>query len=172
MNSYITLLLGTDAMASKETQRKLIKTNQNRPKDLSEQVQRKTVYSRAPTFETKCPMQIIIFLGQDDRFYLSTKSCLEHHLSPISQSCCYSSRAEWHGARRYLFTVPSFQCWSYPCSNFSNYVMLERHRIRHITTKKSLRHKPKNRTASWLGSWINLCFPCCGKTHCALNCNT
>jgi hypothetical protein len=83
MISYITLLLGTDAMASKETQRKLIKANQNRPKDLSEQVQRKTVSSRSPTFETKCPMQIIIFLGQDDHFYLSTKSCLEHHYHPF-----------------------------------------------------------------------------------------
>ncbi len=78
INSYITLLLGTDAMASKETQQNSIKANQNWPKDLGEQVQRKTVSSRAPTFETKCPMQIIIFLGQDDHFYLSTKSCLEH----------------------------------------------------------------------------------------------
>ncbi len=75
MNSYITLLLGTDAMVSKETQRKLIKENQNRPKDLCVKVQRKTMSSRAPTFETKFPMQIIIFLGQDDQFYLSTKSC-------------------------------------------------------------------------------------------------
>jgi hypothetical protein len=70
-------------MASKETQRKLIKANQNRPKDLSEQVQKKTVSSRAPTFETKCPMQIIIFLGQDDHFYLSTKRCLEHCYHPF-----------------------------------------------------------------------------------------
>jgi hypothetical protein len=83
MNSYITLLLGTDAMASKETQRKLTKANQNQPKDLSEQVQMKTVSSRAPTFETKCPMQIIIFLGQDECFYLSTKSCLEHCYHPF-----------------------------------------------------------------------------------------
>jgi len=27
-------------------------------------------------------MQIIIFLGQDDRFYLSTKSCLNHRHHP------------------------------------------------------------------------------------------
>ncbi len=33
MNSYITLLLGTDAMVSTKTQRKLIKDNQNQPKD-------------------------------------------------------------------------------------------------------------------------------------------
>ncbi len=66
------LLLGTDAMVSKETQRKLIKDNQNQPKDLCVEVRRKTVSSRASTFETKCPMQIIIFLGQDDQFYLST----------------------------------------------------------------------------------------------------
>jgi hypothetical protein len=77
------LLLGTAAVASKETQRKMIKANQNRPKDLSEQVQKKTVSSTAPTFETKCPIQIIIFLGQDDCFYLSKKSCLEHHYHPF-----------------------------------------------------------------------------------------
>jgi hypothetical protein len=70
-------------MASKETQRKFIKDNQNQPKGLSVEVQRKTVSSRAPTFETKCPMQIIIFLGQDDRFYLSTKSCLEYCYHPF-----------------------------------------------------------------------------------------
>jgi hypothetical protein len=28
-------------------------------------------------------MQIIIFLGQDDPFYLSTKSCLEHRYHPF-----------------------------------------------------------------------------------------
>jgi hypothetical protein len=66
MNSYTTLLLGTDAMLSKKTQRKLIKENQNLPKDLCVEVQKKTVSSRAPTSEKKCPMQIIIFLGQDD----------------------------------------------------------------------------------------------------------
>jgi hypothetical protein len=83
MNSYIMLLLGTDAMASKETQTKLIKENQNCPKDLCVEVRRKTVSSRAPTFEKKCPMQIIIFLGQDDQFYLSTKSCLQHPYHPF-----------------------------------------------------------------------------------------
>jgi hypothetical protein len=83
MNSYIMLLLGTDAMSSNETQRKLIKENQNLPKDLCVEVQMKTVSSRAPTFEKKCPMQIIIFLGQDDQFYLSTKSCLQHRYHPF-----------------------------------------------------------------------------------------
>jgi hypothetical protein len=66
MNSYTTLLLGTDAKLSNETQRKLIKENQNLPKDLCVEVQRKKVSSRAPTFEKNFPMQIIIFLGQDD----------------------------------------------------------------------------------------------------------
>ena len=28
-------------------------------------------------------MQIIIFLGQDDQFYLSTKSCLQHCYHPF-----------------------------------------------------------------------------------------
>ncbi len=83
MNSYTTLLLGTDAKLSNETQRKLIKENQNLPKDLCVEVQRKKVSSRAPTFEKNFPMQIIIFLGQDDWFHLSTKSSLQHLYHPF-----------------------------------------------------------------------------------------
>ena len=34
------------------------------------------------SFDLKYPMQIIIFLGQDDRYYLSAKSCLNHRHHP------------------------------------------------------------------------------------------
>jgi hypothetical protein len=73
-------------MASKKTQRKLMKDNQNQPKDSSVEIFRKTVSSRAPSSDLKCPMQIIIFLGQDDRVYLSTKSCLDHCYHPFLKS--------------------------------------------------------------------------------------
>ena len=69
-------------MASKDTQRKLIKENKNRPRDPNVLDVRRTVSSRSPSSDLKCPMQIIIFLGQDDCFYLSTKSCLNHRHHP------------------------------------------------------------------------------------------
>ncbi len=113
MNSYIMLMLDTDAMASKETQRKLIKANQNRPKDLSVQVRRKTVSSRAPTFETKCPMQIIIFLGQDDRFYLSTKSCLDIVITHFSKLMLFFvGRVTW--SKVILIYCPFFSVFKLP----------------------------------------------------------
>jgi hypothetical protein len=67
-------------MASKDTQRRLIKENNSRP--TVPNAVRRTVSNRSPSFDQKCPMQIIIFLGQDDRFYLSTKSCLNHRHHP------------------------------------------------------------------------------------------
>jgi hypothetical protein len=73
---------GTDAMAAKDTQRRLIKDNKNQLKHPKELDVRRTVSTRSPSSDLKCPMQIIIFLGQDDRFYLSTKSCLTHRHHP------------------------------------------------------------------------------------------
>ena len=43
---------------------------------------RRTVSTGPHLSDLKCPMQIIIFLGQDDCFYLPTKSCLNHHHHP------------------------------------------------------------------------------------------
>ena len=69
---------GTDAMATKDTQRRLIKVNKNQLKHPKVLDVRRTVSTRSPSSDLKCTMQIIIFLGQDNRFYLSTKSCLTH----------------------------------------------------------------------------------------------
>ena len=63
-------------MTSKDTKRRLIKENKNRLKDPNILDVRRTVSTRSPSSDLKCPMQIVIFLGQDDHFYLSTKSCL------------------------------------------------------------------------------------------------
>jgi len=55
-------------MASKDSQRRLIKENKNRPIDPNVLDGKRTVSSRSPLSDLKCPMQIIIFFGQDDRF--------------------------------------------------------------------------------------------------------
>jgi hypothetical protein len=65
-------------MTSKDNKRKLIKEKENRLKDPNIIDVRRTVSTRSPSSDLKCPMQIIIFLGQDDCLYLSTKSCLNH----------------------------------------------------------------------------------------------
>ena len=70
--------LGTDAMTSKDTKQRLIKENKNRPQDPDILDVRRTVSTRSPSSDLKYPMQFIIFLSQDDRFYLSTKSSLHH----------------------------------------------------------------------------------------------
>jgi hypothetical protein len=54
--------LGTDAMATKDTERKMIKDNKNRPRDPNVLDGRRTVSTRSPSSDQKCPMQIIIFL--------------------------------------------------------------------------------------------------------------
>ena len=77
-HNSLNIWFGTDAMASNDTHRRLIKDNKKRPRDPNVLVIRRTVSARSPSSDLKCPMQIIIFLGQDDRYYLSTKSFLNH----------------------------------------------------------------------------------------------
>jgi hypothetical protein len=44
----------------------------------------RTVSRQAPSIEKKCSMQIKIFLGLDNHFYLATTSCLHHsHHLPL-----------------------------------------------------------------------------------------
>ncbi len=69
-------------MTSKDIKRRLIKENKNRLKDPNILDVRRTVSTRSPSSDLKCPMQIIFFLGQDDCFYLSTNSCLNHRHHP------------------------------------------------------------------------------------------
>ena len=69
-------------MATKDTQRRLIKVNKNQLKHPKVLEVRRTVSTRSPSSDLKCTMQIIIFLGQDDRFYMSTKSSLTHRHHP------------------------------------------------------------------------------------------
>ena len=83
------ILLGTDAMTSKDTQRRLIKENNNRPRDPKVLDVRRTVSTRSPFSDLKCPMQIIIFLGPDDRFYLSPTSCLNIIITLLSKLMLY-----------------------------------------------------------------------------------
>ena len=46
----------------------------------------KTVSRRAPSINQKCSMTITIFLGLDNHFYLSKKSCLDHCYHPRQKS--------------------------------------------------------------------------------------
>ena len=73
-------------MASKKTKQSLVNHNKKRSRDLNAPEVRRTVSSRAPSHDKKCPMQLIIFLGRDDRFYLSTNSCLDHRHHPPLKS--------------------------------------------------------------------------------------
>ena len=73
-------------MTSKDTKRKLIEENKNRLKDPNILDVRRTISTRSPLSDLICPMQIIIFLGQNDHFYLSTKSCLKHRHHPALKS--------------------------------------------------------------------------------------
>ena len=65
-------------MASKNTKRKLINEKKKQLKDPNIIDVRRTVSTRSPSSDLRCPMHITIFLGHDDRFYLSTKSCIRH----------------------------------------------------------------------------------------------
>ncbi len=94
--------LGIDAMASKDTQRRLVKENKNQPRDPNVLDVRRTASSRSPLSDLKCPMQIIIFLGQDDCFYLSTKSSLNHCHHPALKA---DAILRWSGS-----ILASFQC--------------------------------------------------------------
>jgi hypothetical protein len=83
-HNFFKMWLGIGAMTLKEIQKRLVKENKNRPRDPNILDVRRTVSSRSPSSDLKCPMQLIIFLGQDGRFYLSTKSSLNHcHHSPL-----------------------------------------------------------------------------------------
>jgi hypothetical protein len=82
-------------MSSKETLKKLINQNSSERKAQPPLfTPRKTVSLRATSSDKKCPMKIIIFLGQDNHFYLSKFSCLHHLHHP-----CLKSEAVLHGQR-------------------------------------------------------------------------
>jgi hypothetical protein len=74
-------------MSSKETLRKMIHQNSSKRKAQPPLfTPRKTVSSRVTSSDKKCPMRIIIFLGQDNRFYLSKFSSLHHLYHPHLKS--------------------------------------------------------------------------------------
>jgi hypothetical protein len=74
-------------MSSKETLRKMIHQNSSERKAQPPLfTPRKTVSSWGTSFDNKCPMRIIIFLGQNNRFYLSKFSSLHHLHHPHLKS--------------------------------------------------------------------------------------
>ena len=70
MNSSV---LGVDTMAPKEAKKRMKASEDKKRKLLqisSGPTPRKTVSHRAPSIGLKCQMQIVIFLGNNNRFYI------------------------------------------------------------------------------------------------------
>jgi hypothetical protein len=152
---FFNIWLGTDAMASKQTQKKLVNENRKRIRDPNVPEFRRTVSSRAPSPDMKCPMQIIIFLGQDDRVYLSTKSCLDHrHHPPLKSEAILRGQNDMEQGDLDLLLLLFFG-WSNWGSNFTIYARLKGCWWWRNTSKTNLWHEPEDWGATWLGSWIN-----------------
>ncbi len=76
-------MTGVDAMATKEAKNHMIYENYKKRKlRETDPTPRKTVSRQAPSINTKWSMTITIFLGLDNHFYLSKKSCLNHCYHP------------------------------------------------------------------------------------------
>ncbi len=74
---------GVDAMATKEVKKCMIFGSYKKRKLVaSNWTQQKTVLRQAPSINLKCSMTITIFLGLDNHFHLSKKSCLDHCYHP------------------------------------------------------------------------------------------
>ena len=92
MNSSVSVfyeLSGVDTMAPKEAKKRMKASEDKKRKLLqisSGPTPRKTVSHRAPSIGLKCQMQIVIFLGNNNRFYISTKSNLNHSHHPSLKS--------------------------------------------------------------------------------------
>ena len=92
MNSFVLVfyeLPGVDTMAPKEAKKRMKASEDKKRKLLqisSGPTPRKTVSHRAPSIGLKCQMQIVIFLGSNNRFYISTKSNLNHSHHPSLKS--------------------------------------------------------------------------------------
>jgi hypothetical protein len=87
--SYICHVLktGVDAMATKEVKNRMIFENYKKHKlRETDQTSQKTVSRQAPSINQKCSMTTTIFLGLDNHFYLSKKSCLDHCYHPRQKS--------------------------------------------------------------------------------------
>ncbi len=111
-------------MTSKDTKRKLIKENKNCLKDTNILHVRRTVSTRSPSSDLKCPMQIISFLGQDDRFYLSTKSSLNHpHHPALKAGAILRGQMAWSKLIYVTLTSIQYQCYWWP--NPTNYANIE-----------------------------------------------
>ncbi len=86
-NTYVCLyeLLGVDTMAPKEA-KKGMKASEHKKHKLLQTTMGptpcKTVSHRVPSIGLKCQMQIVIFLGNNNYFYISTKSNLNHSHHP------------------------------------------------------------------------------------------
>ncbi len=70
-------------------------------------------------------MQITIFLGHDDRFYLSTKTCLKHlHHPALKADAILQGQNDMEQVDLYVtLTSIQYQCYRWP--NPTNYANIE-----------------------------------------------
>ncbi len=117
MKSYITHLLGTDVMASKKTQRKLMKANQNRPKDLSKQVQRKTVLLELQHLRQNAQCKSLSFLDKMIVFISPLKVVLNVVITHFSKLILFfAGGVTW--SKAILIYCPFFSVLKLPLFKF------------------------------------------------------
>ena len=83
--SFISLQLGTDAMASKSKQKEIVKKRNDSKHRMSTKVSnaRRTVTNRAITSDEECPMKFRLYLNASNHWFLqSLGSCLDHKYHP------------------------------------------------------------------------------------------
>ncbi len=86
MNLYSNIRIGTDTMGSKSKKQAIIKNNsivrKHRINKKDSEDARCWVSQRALTSNEQCPMRIWVYLNNNNHWYLSTNSCLDHKHHP------------------------------------------------------------------------------------------
>jgi hypothetical protein len=94
-------------MATKEA-KKWMKICASKKHKLKETIliSRGTVSRQAPSIEKKCSMQIKIFLGSDNHFYLATTSCFHHsHHPPLKSEAIFCGKYDMDKSDINLLTL-------------------------------------------------------------------
>ena len=76
--------VGVDAMVSKSKKNTMVKNKRTPPQKHAEDDPRarRCVSQRAPSREKTCPMRLLVYLSNQNEWYLQTNSCLQHKFHP------------------------------------------------------------------------------------------
>lgn len=76
--------VGIDAMVSKSKKNTIVKNKRTPPPKHTEDDPRarRCVSQRAPSREKTCPMRLLVYLSNQNEWYLQTNSCLQHKFHP------------------------------------------------------------------------------------------